>query len=101
MIDDKSAESLSTDTTTGVTDKHETHTGVINIHRRLLHRLYTARVVVWGGMGGIISLTLIGVWAEMPSAAALELLRLAISTLATIVTLALGYIAGSNIEASK
>lgn len=86
-----------------VTAKHVADAGVTQRHERLLHRLCTARMAVWGGMLGIIILTLAGIFihAKTPGSPSLELLRFALSTLATIVTLALGYIAGSNIESSK
>lgn len=76
--------------------------GLSFAHDRLRHRLITARATVWGGGICIFLLTILG-FACSPKEpnVAYELLRTAITTLATITTLGLGFIAGSNIESSK
>ena len=74
-------------------------------HLRLQHRLQTARFTVWGGGVAIVALTMISFLIPVISeegqsdvSAIYEILRTSIATLASIVTLALGYIAGSNID---
>ncbi len=62
-------------------------------HKRLLHRLKTARWVIWGGVVFIS-----GCCSSEGGIGTNTIFMTAISALASIVTLAIGYIAGSNIE---
>ena len=66
-------------------------------HERRIHRLSTARWVIWGGMIAVVVLVIFAFYGGEKNGDA-EVLRDAINTLATIITLALGFIAGSNIE---
>lgn len=90
-IKDDRLSSNKTDTTKKMEEKNPDHT-------RRVHRLQTARVTIWGG--GVIIFILIIFQILVPVKAELskEVIRDGIVAISTIVTLALGFIAGSNIE---
>ncbi len=72
-------------------------------HERILHRLDTARWVIWGGLAFILvisiaTLLISGRCSSEDGIGGNTIFMTAISAVASIVTLALGYIAGSNIE---
>ncbi|MGI9255950.1 MAG: hypothetical protein ACR2PY_03345 [Salinispira sp.] len=69
-------------------------------HSRRLHRLATARWTIWGGMVVLAVLIIFHtiILVNNPNNVIQEVIRDGISVFATIVTLALGFIAGSNIE---
>ena len=70
-------------------------------HKRIMYRLRIAKWAILLGVVGIILLSILQLsMVSMTDGPKAELIRTALSALASITTLALGYIAGSNIESS-
>lgn len=72
-------------------------------HERVIHRLNTARWVIWGGLTFIALISVfyffLLAWVLGDDGVGITTIFMTvISTIASIVTLALGYIAGSNIQ---